>query len=157
MQHHRLHDHILWREYAEHNEYIRHAMQWTVGWYTFFITANLLATGWFVTSGATVRNDNAVLFLLICTTFMAVNVIGIMALRLVGHYMKRTNNRVNSILLEIVGDSSAEEVAQRIKSPIPILEIRRTVLLMSASIALLLATWAVYGVLVGFIIPVSPS
>ncbi len=127
-------------EFREVNNYIRHVAQLLVAWYTFFVTANLIAAGWFVSaSGVTGLLGTRRAMWIFCLIFVAVNILGLMALGVVRGYFVQADTRVR----EIVGYLSASTALTQppATSPVPVRLFRRTTILMILSLAVLVSAW----------------
>ncbi len=104
-------DPFLLKQYEELNAFVRHGLQLLAGWYTFFITANVVATGWFIGTESRIM-EISVPSIFVWAGFMFVN---LLALSLCGRAMSgfRTAKRVavefQSLLLSDPHDAPAEE------------------------------------------------
>ena len=73
---------ILLKELGELGLYVRTNFSIFVTWFTFFMTANLIATGWIVTNVANNKFLPILHMFLVCGGFVAVNIISVIMCRI---------------------------------------------------------------------------
>lgn len=107
---------LLAKEYDEINQYVRVTCQLTMSWYTFFVTGNLIASGWLV-SGELKGNPTSP-FYLVCVSllFIAINVLSLYGFRKLIPYLKEKETRLQEIV-EQLKKMSGEVVG--VLSPLP--------------------------------------
>jgi hypothetical protein len=132
-------------QFKEINLHIRHVAQLVVTWYVFFITANLVALGWFVTTDPTRTLITKPVLWMIVTVFIVVNVLSVIALLAVRRYFADENVRLTDLIRIIAGQPPLPDAA--CTSPVPAALYRRTVSLMNLSLVALMFAWIMYGFL----------
>lgn len=129
----------------EINLHVRHVAQLLVNWYAFFVTGNLIALGWFITSDSTkVLITTSVLWTVI-TAFLVVNILGICGLQAARRYFIGEHRRLQALLESNSPYESASALLHI--SPIPTALYCRAVVLMSASLVAIFSTWLALGLL----------
>jgi ABC-type transport system involved in cytochrome bd biosynthesis fused ATPase/permease subunit len=82
----------------EINLHVRHVTHMLVTWYTFFVTANLLAVGWFI-AGEPIHGGAAKSMIWsVVVLFLVVNLLAIEGLRAVRRYVDRANDTLQFLL-----------------------------------------------------------
>jgi hypothetical protein len=107
---------LLTKEYEEINHYVRSTCQLTMAWYTFFVTGNLVASGWLV--GGELKQNSAPLSYLVAVSvlFIIVNVLSLAGFRKLAPYLEEADERLAGIVRRVQG-TLAEGV--RLSSPLP--------------------------------------
>jgi hypothetical protein len=89
---------LLRDELTELNTYVRNDLQLTMTWYTFFLTINFVAIGWF--TGVLLTGDlkTSLPVIFICIFFVVQLILSYLGLLEVHKHFKTTNDRCNLIL-----------------------------------------------------------
>lgn len=133
---------LLDDQFREINLHVRHVAQLVVTWYAFFVTANLLAIGWFITTDTSkVKIDRSIVWTAVAL-FLAVNILGLLALHVARRYVAAENGRVQAFL-----SLQAAEAELLSRSPIPARLYTRAIVLMSVSLVAIFSTWLALGIL----------
>lgn len=134
------------KEFDELNQYARHGMQLIVAWYTFFISANLFALGWFYTGG--IDNTRSILLFraAICPLFVLVNILGIVLCTAASKIFRKGHRRVVEIIEWISSQQNRSEI--EMKSPVPVEMYLKAIALMRISLLGALLAWIVFFVII---------
>jgi len=142
-------------EFREIHNYVRHVAQLSVAWYTFFVTGNLVAAGWF--SWTTTKQDPLLempgTVWAVCLVFLAVNVLGILVCAFVRRYFLQADSRIKEILLSLSSDSSSSQPPAT--SPVPLVLLCRSAVLMMLSLVVLMCAWVSLLVLKSDLVEIS--
>lgn len=139
---------FILNEIEQHHLYARHNAQLIMAWYTFFITGNLIATGWLFTGGVDLEKDEgAIILIFLSSIFFFVNMLGIRVSNTARNYVRKANKRV-VFLLNQMAENENIIIDNAPISPMPAAEYDRILWLMRASIFGLLFIWGCYDIYV---------
>lgn len=134
---------VLENQYKEINSHVRHVAQLIVTWYTFFVTANIVALGWFATTDQTKAAQFAKLTPWLIGLFFFVNILGCAALLYVRSYFHKENSRLEVGLTKITeGDAGYHALNG---SPLPLRLYECAVSIMIVSLLAIAVVWCVLG------------
>ena len=113
-------DALLRMELTELNTFVRHHFQLYLGWYTFFLTVNYLAIGWFTSDllVGTLKDSLPIIF--IATFFVVQLIFSYVATLKVSDYFETTHNRCNELLNLLVAQPSEPHLQPKTAIPIEV-------------------------------------
>jgi uncharacterized membrane protein len=127
----------------EINLHVRHIAQLLVAWYTFFVTANIVAIGWFFTTDpARVRASEFVIFVAV-TVFVLVNAAGFVAMRTIRRYFVAADRDLLKLLQYTF--STEEGLPPIDSSPIPLALYCQMLRIITVSLLAITGAWLVIG------------
>jgi len=126
----------------EINLHVRHVAQLLVAWYTFFVTANLIAVGWFMTADQSRARLARPLLWVLVILFVLVNLLGVLAMRFIRRYLIAADSQLLDLLQSepISGEDTRIE-----RSPIPLTLYLQMLRIIAVSLLAIVAAWLVIG------------
>ncbi len=109
---------LLRMELTELYSFVRHHFQLYFGWYTFFLTVNFVAIGWFTSVLLTGALKVSLPIIFLATFFVVQLILSYVASLEVRNYFETTHNRCNEIL-NLMGTYPSESHLQ-LKTAIPL-------------------------------------
>jgi hypothetical protein len=132
-------------ELTELNSFVRHHFQLYLGWYTFFLTVNFGAIGWFTSVLLTGALKVSLPILFIAGFFIIQLILSYMASREVYRYFATTHAR-STELLAALGSPSPDEPTEP-RSPIPVQVYLKIIRLICSTLISFIIFWlAISGV-----------
>jgi hypothetical protein len=107
---------LLTKEFDEINEYVRSTCQLTMAWYTFFVTGNLIASGWLVSGELKGSAAAPPYLLLVSSLFIFINVLSLVGFNNLIPYVKEQDVRLLEITEKL---KTLSGVDVRVASPLP--------------------------------------
>ena len=129
-------DNILISEFNQINDYNRTLFNILLGWYTFFVSSNLVVVGIFADKILDKGISNTKLALLISLVFIVVNIISIFSIGFSMSYFRNRIKRIDEILSELTNGNE-------ITSPIKYVLIKRTGFTVSITLISICTFWVI--------------
>jgi hypothetical protein len=111
---------LLKLELCELNTFVRHHFQLYLGWYTFFLTVNFGAIGWFTSVMLTGALKVSLPVVFIALFFVAQLIFSYIASRQVRRYLIETVQRINEILAQLSDAGPGSPSYPKTAIPLPI-------------------------------------
>jgi hypothetical protein len=96
-----LRESLLLKQYEEINRYIRSTCQLTMAWYTFFITGNLIASGWLFSEGVKGDRMPPLYVGIVSGLFIVINVLSTIGFSELIPHLKETDQQLVAILKKL--------------------------------------------------------
>jgi hypothetical protein len=140
---------LLRMELTEINTYVRHHFQLFLGWYTFFLTVNFGAIGWFTSVLLTGALKVSLPIVFVTTFFVIQQVFSYVACLEVRKYLVTTCDRYNDLLVVLAAPGSTVQP----KSPIPVLVYVKLIGLICSTIITFVFFWLALAVVALHVVP----
>lgn len=121
-------------ECEEHNSYARIHFQILAAWFTFFLTANLVAIGLVVNRDVGISRNYLIV---VCLFFISQNVLAIIVCSVTRNHFEKTDLRIATLLENI--DFQAED--RIVRSPLPRKFYSRVTALMTVTCLTVTSVW----------------
>lgn len=126
----------LERELKEHHHYTRQNMFLLVTWYTFFISLNFLAAGWFASQVHGIGHHGGIYTVIIY--FIVQLVLSIVGCQFFKDYLRKTNLRIRKLL------------KKGMKSPMPVKMYESIITLFQITMYTLIALWVSFAAFIAW-------
>jgi len=111
---------LLKLELTEHNAFVRHNFQLYIGWYTFFLTVNFGAIGWFTSNLLTGALKDSLPIIFVAIFFVVQIVLSYMGSLEVRNYFVVTGKRSNELLDLMVAQPPDRQMQPKTAIPIDV-------------------------------------
>lgn len=145
------HHDLLRPELGELNTFVRHHFQLYLGWYTFFLTVNFGAIGWFTSVMLTGALKVSLPIVFIALFFVAQLVFSYLASREVRNYLIATDGRIAEILQELISDCC--EVRLPPQTAIPLAVYLKIIGLICCTLISFIVFWITLSIVSIYLVP----
>jgi len=141
---------LLLTELGELNSFVRHHFQLFLGWYTFFLTVNFGAIGWFTSVLLTGQLKVSLPIFLVALFFVVQLVFSYLASRAVRGYLVATVQRIGALLNELVAD---QQVGLFPQTAIPLPVYLKIIGLICSTLVSFIFFWVALTVVAVYLVP----
>jgi len=140
---------LLRMELTEINTYVRHHFQLFLGWYTFFLTVNFGAIGWFTSVLLTGALKVSLPIIFVTTFFVIQQAFSFVACLEVRRYLVTTFDRYNELLVAL----AAPGLPLQPQSPIPVQVYVKVIGLICSTVITFVFFWIALAVVAIHVVP----
>lgn len=148
-----MHDHhdLLRAELGELNSYVRHHFQLFLGWYTFFLTVNFGAIGWFTSVMLTGALEVSLPIVFIALFFVVQLVFSYLASCQVRSYLVDTDRRMSEIVRELLPDW--QEITLLPRTAFPLKVYLKLIGLICSTLLSFIVFWITLSIVALYLVP----
>jgi hypothetical protein len=133
-------DYLLLVEFRQCNEYARSSMSLLVSWFTFFLTVNYFAIGWFISQVVQQTLKSVIPVYFITAFFLVQNLLAVGACQALKHYFIGVDDRLTEILENLQKTVQAVSLGKPLTC-LPAAIYLRVIQLMIYTVCSLMAFW----------------
>ena len=142
---------LIKMELTETNTFVRHHFQLYLGWYTFFLTVNFGAIGWFTSVLLTGALKDSIPIIFVTTFFVVQIVVSYMASVEVRKYFEKSSSRCDELLGLLVAQPA--DSGYQPKSTIPVQVYSKIIRLICSTLIALIFFWIALSMVSIYLVP----